>query len=283
MNLRTYMFLALFTVTLLAWTFIHYQFEESVQHRLKQLSNTPVFVYNSDPEKLESLLRDLRNGVPQIDSLNVLSGLSAAKQMIREYQMGIEPTTLEDYLFPDILSIKLKPELASLSAHGKVLEILAKYKVAPEEMEDQQVAWNLFKTDLDYIRDRWSNATIFIALLAFLIFLYARLYLILSETIATKGITATILDALRSKEHRRNQTLVLLFVPMLVNLAVYKVLEAAHLIQPLVGWIFFLVQFSVLLTATIIVSMLDNMRYTTDEHNSTLPLELPGQKDVLGS
>ncbi len=283
MSLRFTLILVLITLTLLAWTFIHHQFEESVRHRLHQLSETPIFVYSTNNESLESLTRDLRNDVPQIDSLIVESGQNAARQMLRDYQLGIVPSTLEDYDFPDVLTIRFKPELASIPARLQVLEILARYKIQPEGMENQETAWNLFKTDLEYIRDRWSNTTIFIAFIVFLLFLFVRLYLLLAEPLTRKGITATILEALQKKEHKKMQTMLLLAVPILVDVVVYRILVAAKLIEPLAGGVFFLIQFAVVLTGTIVVMMLDSMRDTGDSEDHTFPLDLPHRNNALGS
>ncbi len=269
------MILVLITITLLAWTFIHYQYQESVQHRLKQLSDIPVYVYSDNPETLESLTKDLRNGIPEIDSLITESGVDAARQVLRDYPLGIVPSTLEDYVFPSSLTISFKPNLASLTARTKALEIIKRYQIAPQEIENQEAAWTLLKTDLDYLRDRWSNSTIFTALIVFLLFLFARLYLILADPKAKKGITATILDALQQKEHKKTHSLMLLAVPFLVNVVAYQLALAAKLAQPLVDWVFFLVQFGVVVTATIVVAMLDSMTDTAEDNTHSFTLDIP--------
>jgi hypothetical protein len=285
MNLRFFLILATITVTLLAWTYIHYQYQESIDARLQQLSDIPIYVYSDNSATLDSLAQDLQKGIPEIGSLTSESGSIAAQELLKKFQLGIAPNTLEEYTFPYVLTLNFVPKLTAFPAREKALDIIAKYHLPAGDVDNQEAAWTLYKNDLDFIRDRWSNSTLFTCLIVFLLFVFARLYLFLVKDKVNKGITATVIDSLRGSDtNRRLQTLLLLVVPIFVNLLVYFILTQAKALKPLVGWGFFGIQSGVVLTATLVTAMLHNMRETEDsEHTAAFSVDINHRSNAADS
>jgi cell division protein FtsX len=108
MNRSFFFILILITLVLVGWSYVHYQYLESREFRLNQLSELPIFVYMDDMNQLQQLARELLETIPEIDSLFLESGLQAAQEMLSDFpELGIEPNTLTEYQFPNILSITL--------------------------------------------------------------------------------------------------------------------------------------------------------------------------------
>ncbi len=268
MNTRFILILSLITLTILAWTFIHYQYEESKQFRLQQLSGLPVYVYMNDAVLMDSLSLSLPKTVPQIASVAKERGELAAQALVREYDLGIEPNTLDEYKFPHVMTLTFKPDLASFPAREKAIQLLKQKNIPASDIDNQDAAWNLTKKELEYLRNRWSNSTLFTAIIVFLMFVFARLFIFLAESRKSKGMRETILDTIRHKEIKIWHSALLLAVPVLINIILYYLLLSIDQIKSLVSWSFFLIQFCALLTASVVAILLDNMRDPDDSEES---------------
>ncbi|HON33022.1 MAG TPA: hypothetical protein PLE41_05675 [Candidatus Syntrophosphaera thermopropionivorans] len=280
MNRSFFFILILITLVLTGWSYVHYQYLESREFRLNQLSELPIFVYMDDLNHLEQLARELLETIPEIDSLFLESGLQAAQEMLSNFpELGIEPNTLTEYHFPNILTITFKPMLSSFSARDMVLQFLHDNNVPSRDIDDQNPAWSLAKKELDFLNSRWSQTTFFIAITVFLMIVFARLYLYLQEAIHRQGKSQTLLEKVRASEINRLHNALLLTLPILINIALYYILLALNKLSPLINWSFFLVQL-ITLVAAIITAILVNNLSSPGKESSKITVAVPVEPKI---
>jgi hypothetical protein len=283
MKAKYVLVLVLSTLILLGWTLVHYQYLDSRQFRLDQLSKLPVYVYLNDIAQMDSLALQLENSIPEIDSLGMESGIQAAMELLEEYpDLGIQPNTLRDYQFPNILTVTFEPADAAFPAREKLLELLRDKMIPATDIDNQDPAWTLVKNELDFLNRRWSNSTLFIALTVFLMMLFARLYLYLSDAGKTKGIRATVLESIRSSEAARWQNVLLVAVPVIINVVLYYLLLAFGAISPLIHWTFFLIQF-LSAGAAVLVAFLIHGMHGGEGSAPSITVTVPTKNDALDS
>lgn len=257
MKTRYIITLILITAAMLGWTFIQYQHQQNRQFRLKQLSTIPVYVYHDVPAFLDSLALAVKTKIPQVDSLIVANMDTDVQNLVKEYQLDIEPTTLRDFSFPTVLTINFKPISASFGARDKLKGMLSKLNIASADIDMQEAAWNLVKKELDFHRRSWSNTTLFAALMLFVLFIFARLYLLLYQQTMPRDPRETILATIRRRELGKWQNAILVLLPLGVNLIAYQFLVLVNLIEPRVDLLFFVIQTITLLTAGVTAYLLD--------------------------
>ena len=280
MNRSFFFILILITLVLTGWSYVHYQYLESREFRLNQLSELPIFVYMDDLNHLEQLARELLETIPEIDSLFLESGLQAAQEMLSNFpELGIEPNTLTEYHFPNILTITFKPMLSSFSARDMVLQFLHDNNVPSRDIDDQNPAWSSAKKELDFLNSRWSQTTFFIAITVFLMIVFARLYLYLQEAMHRQGKSQTLLEKVRASEINRLHNALLLTLPILINIALYYILLALNKLSPLINWSFFLVQL-ITLVAAIITAILVNNLSSTGKESSKITVAVPVEPKI---
>ena len=280
MNRSFFFILILITLVLTGWSYVHYQYLESREFRLNQLSELPIFVYMDDLNHLEQLARELLKTIPEIDSLFLESGLQAAQEMLSNFpELGIEPNTLTEYHFPNILTITFKPMLSSFSARDMVLQFLHDNNVPSRDIDDQNPAWSLAKKELDFLNSRWSQTTFFIAITVFLMIVFARLYLYLQEAMHRQGKSQTLLEKVRASEINRLHNALLLTLPILINIALYYILLALNKLSPLINWSFFLVQL-ITLVAAIITAILVNNLSSPGKESSKITVAVPVEPKI---
>lgn len=259
MKSRFYLILLMITAAFVAWTYIHYQYQESKKLRLDQLAQLPVYVYMADSTAVGTLRLQLGQ-LAQIQSLSFESGLDAAREVVKAYGLDLTESTLRDYDFPHVLTLLFKPELASFPARDKALAILASQGIPAVDIDNQEDAWKLTRQELNLLRNRWSNSTLFIAVLLFLLCVFSRLHLSLREALEHKGLKTDFLAALHQRKARFWVSLLLFAVPLLVNLALYYGLLWLGQLQPLVDWQFFCIQAGTLLAASLVAHFLLDMQ-----------------------
>ena len=280
MNRSFFFILILITLVLTGWSYVHYQYLESREFRLNQLSELPIFVYMDDLNHLEQLARELLETIPEIDSLFLESGLQAAQEMLSNFpELGIEPNTLTEYHFPNILTITFKPMLSSFSARDMALQFLHDNNVPSRDIDDQNPAWSSAKKELDFLNSRWSQTTFFIAITVFLMIVFARLYLYLQEAMHRQGKSQTLLEKVRASEINRLHNALLLTLPILINIALYYILLALNKLSPLINWSFFLVQL-ITLVAAIITAILVNNLSSTGKESSKITVAVPVEPKI---
>lgn len=280
MNRSFFFILILITLVLTGWSYVHYQYLESREFRLNQLSELPIFVYMDDLNHLEQLARELLETIPEIDSLFLESGLQAAQEMLSNFpELGIEPNALTEYHFPNILTITFKPMLSSFSARDMVLQFLHDNNVPSRDIDDQNPAWSSAKKELDFLNSRWSQTTFFIAITVFLMIVFARLYLYLQEAMHRQGKSQTLLEKVRASEINRLHNALLLTLPILINIALYYILLALNKLSPLINWSFFLVQL-ITLVAAIITAILVNNLSSPGKESSKITVAVPVEPKI---
>ena len=280
MNRSFFFILILITLVLTGWSYVHYQYLESREFRLNQLSELPIFVYMDDLNHLEQLARELLETIPEIDSLFLESGLQAAQEMLSNFpELGIEPNTLTEYHFPNILTITFKPMLSSFSARDMALQFLHDNNVPSRDIDDQNPAWSSAKKELDFLNSRWSQTTFFIAITVFLMIVFARLYLYLQEAMHRQGKSQTLLEKVRASEINRLHNALLLTLPILINIALYYILLALNKLSPFINWSFFLVQL-ITLVAAIITAILVNNLSSPGKESSKITVAVPVEPKI---
>lgn len=261
MNARFPLILLLAILTLLGWTFVHYEFLNSRQFRLEQLSELPIYAYTDNLALLDTLYFELKREIPELDSLSRETGQQAAAELLEAYpDLGIQTNTLSEYRLPHILTLFFKPSHSSFKGREKALQILGAKGLGKNDIDSQELAWGMARKELDFLNSSWSNSTLFIALAVFLMMAYARLYLYLADITASKGMRATVLENIKSGEKARWQNALLGVVPIVVTIGLHYLLQALEVISPLVHWSFFLVQLVSVLAAILVAILVNSMR-----------------------
>lgn len=280
MNARFLLILLLAILTLVGWAYVHHQYLSSRQFRLDQLAELPVYVYLNDPAQLDSLYNELRREVPQIDSLARETGLQAAEGLLQSYpELGIEASTLREYKLPNILTLFFKPADSSFQAREKVLESLKAKGLGKDDIDGQELAWGLAKKELDFLGSRWSNSTLFIALLVFLMIVFARLWLYLAEASRSRGMRATVVDNVRAGIHARWQNALLVVVPAAITLGLHYLLLTLGVITQEAHWTFFVAQFAAVAAAVLVAILIHSMR-EPEESAPAITVTKPSNTDA---
>jgi hypothetical protein len=273
--------LVVVTATLLGWTFLHYQYQENRQFRLQQIPGIPIYVYMEEAVAMDSLAIDLFVNIPEIDSLTKESGVSAAEALLQEYELGIEPGTLEQYSLPNVMTLSFKPVFSSLRGREQALKILAEQEVPEADLDKQELAWGLLEGELDYLGRRWAISTLFTALLFFLMLLFARLWLFLDlKNSRAEGERSTLLERIRKKEVTRWQNALLVILPLAINVITYLVLVSLGLLKPLIDWFFFGIQFISILAALLIAIILENSRERDVSAVHSITVDVPTKSNA---
>ena len=274
MNFRFLLILLLAILTLLGWTFVHHQYLSSRQARLEQIAELPVYVYMNEPARLDSLFYQLKHEVPEIDSLVRETGLQAAEELLQSYpDLGIPANAQQE--LPNILTLWFKPSDAAFRGREKVLQILTAKGLKAEDVDSQELAWGHARQELDALSSRWSNSTLFVALLVFLMLVYARLFLYLSDAAANRGMRATVLESIRAGEAAKWQNGLLIVVPVLVSFGLYHLLLALDVLGQQLHWSFFAVQFASVLAAVLVSVLINSMREPERQETRGITVSTP--------
>ena len=274
MNFRFLLILLLAILTLLGWTFVHHQYLSSRQARLEQIAELPVYVYMNEPARLDSLYYQLKHEVPEIDSLVRETGLQAVEELLQNYpDLGIPANAQQE--LPNILTLWFKPSDAAFRGREKVLQILTAKGLKAEDVDSQELAWGHARQELDALSSRWSNSTLFVALLVFLMLVYARLFLYLSDAAANRGMRATVLESIRAGEAAKWQNSLLIVVPVLVSFGLYHLLLALDVLGQQLHWSFFAVQFASVLAAVLVSVLINSMREPESQETRGITVSTP--------
>ncbi|OQC09472.1 MAG: hypothetical protein BWX75_01032 [Candidatus Cloacimonetes bacterium ADurb.Bin088] len=241
MNNRFILILLLLAASFVAWTYIHYQYQESKQLRLDQLAQLPVYVYLEDEALADSLGGELRQ-LGQIQKVEFSSGIDAAKEIVKSYGLDVTESTLRNYDFPHVLTLLFKPELLSFPARDKALRMISARGVSSVDIDTQEAAWKLCKQELTQLRGRWTISTLIIAVALFLLAFFMRFYLYLEEKLLNLGTKQDLLTAMHARKRRFRQSLLLFLIPALLSPLLYYFLVAVGTVKPLVDWQFFCIQ-----------------------------------------
>lgn len=225
----------------MAWTYIHYQYQESKQLHLDQLAQLPVYVYLEDEALADSLGGELRQ-LGQIQKVEFSSGIDAAKEIVKSYGLDVTESTLRNYDFPHVLTLLFKPELLSFPARDKALKMISARGISSMDIDTQEAAWKLCKQELTQLRGRWTISTLIIAVVLFLLAFFARFHLYLEEKLLNLGTKQDILTAMQARKRRFRQSLLLFLIPALLSPLLYYFLVAVGSVKSLVDWQFFCIQ-----------------------------------------
>ncbi len=241
MNHRFILILLLLAASFVAWTYIHYQYQESKQLRLDQLAQLPVYVYLEDEALADSLGGELRQ-LGQIQKVEFSPGIDAAKEIVKSYGLDVTESTLRNYDFPHVLTLLFKPELLSFPARDKALKMISARGVSSVDIDTQEAAWKLCKQELTQLRGRWTISTLIIAVVLFLLAFFVRFHLYLEEKLLNLGAKQDMLTAMQARKRRFRQSLLLFLIPALLSPLLYYFLVAVGSVKPLVDWQFFCIQ-----------------------------------------
>ncbi len=281
MNARFLLILLLVVLALLGWTCVHYQYLHSRQFRLDQLTELPVYVYLNDPAQLDSLYNELLREIPQIDSLARETGLQAAEELLQAYpDLGIQPNTLREYRLPNILTLYFEPSDDAFRGRDKALALFEAKGLNSGEVDSQEPAWSLAGQELDFLNSRWSVSTLYIALLVFLLLVFARLYLYLAEARASLGMRATVLETIKAGERAGWQSALLIAAPLILSVGLYYLLVALGTIRPLASWTFFAVQLAAVAAAMLVAWLLHRMNAEQSPGAHAITVSNPSRPDA---
>ncbi len=279
MKIRSALLLLLTTATLLAWTYIHYQYQQNHALKLEQLSRLPMYVYLADSTRVDSLTTQLKQ-IPQIRTLTVESGSQAVSELVAAYQLPITESMLEEYTFPSVVTVIFNGELASLAARQRVLNILSGLKIEPNDIDSQSLAWELLEKELELLSQRWSDFIIFSAVLVLLLIIFSQISLYFHFLLQTKKEKSSIIDHLQMHRTKLYTNFLLLFLPMLINLGTYFGLVYYEQIKDLVDWLFFVIQFGTVLTGTLIALIVINVQqYGMMWSPGLITVSMPADRD----
>lgn len=273
MTARFYTILAGITLLLIGWSFAHYQHERIEQTQLTDLVSYPIYAYVSDTTKVSSLLKELK-AIPEIAKVTHDTGEAAGLELVQSYNLPVSDEMLSDFRFPDVLTIHLQATNAARLAKPRITDILRR-SIPEIDIDAQSTVWTKTELQLKAMQRSKITFTVLIALLLLLVFIYSRLSLELRILVLQKRKLVSVVDILRYKGKITQHSLLLFFLPLALNAAVYfiPVYYGWNLLWGkdfLLPWWLFAAQAAVLLLGTILITIASHLiehdnRYHRDE------------------
>lgn len=265
MKTRFFLIVLLLCLVLSAWTYIQYEFGTDRHAKLQQLGKMPVYIYMADSTKVASI-KQLLDAVPHLASVSVETGLQAANELIKAYQLPISESMLGDYKFPGIITINFLPEAAAIGARMDVTDIITRNEIPMNDVDLQSNAWTILSAELASQNHRWLVETIFTFLMVALLMVFIRLSFELRWLLLQKRKLVSVVDALRFSTLSHRHTLMLLLIPILVSWWAYYLLSNVGVMQPVIPLWFFGIQLGAMVGGSLSISVILH-RYS---HNRNL-------------
>ncbi len=272
MKTRFFLIVVLLSLVLVAWTYIQYEFGVDKQARLDQLGRLPIYIYMTDSTRVEPLKKKLET-VPYLESVSTESGMQAAAELVKAYQLPITESMLADYSLPNIITVKFKALAASLRARQQVADIITQSEIPMNDVDLQSNAWKMLDTEIGSLNRRWLVLTVFITLMVFLIMIFIRLSFELRGLLLQKRKLVSVVDALRFSTLTHRHTVMLLLFPMLASWWLYYLFSNTGFLQPVIPLWFFGIQLGALIGGSLVISIILH-RYT---HSRNLQLAVDAE------
>ena len=250
MKTRFYLVIMLLCIIFAAWMFVSYEHAQSRQQKLEDLTRMPVFAYVADTTKVAPILAQLK-GLSGIQSVTHETGMQAATELIQAYGLPLNERSIEDYSFPDVITITYAALPAALKSREIVLDVLR--SLIPEaDIDAQSGAFGSISTELATISRRELHFTIFTGILMLLIFVFLRLSVELHLLMRYKGKAHSVVDKLRHQKMGVEHTWTMLLIPLPLCVAGYFAFVYLLPLPQLIPWWVFVSMAAAALVGTLI-------------------------------
>ncbi len=247
-------------VLLAGWIVLEYQYEQARQEKYQQLSNLPTYIYVADSTRVAPLLERLAE-FETIAELNLETGLQAADELIHAYQLAISFSSIKEYEFPHIITLKFKPIKASVEGKTAVMRAIAEHQIQLSDIDAQSTAWNRIVSELNTLQTRWITSTVITAIMLGLLFFFMRFAYELRFLLLQKERMVSVADALRKNTATNRQTWLMLLIPLIVSIGGYFILGALDVIPLIIPLWWFAIPTGLMLLTTLCVSLVLNVYY----------------------
>lgn len=255
MRIRFVLIALLLASILTAWTYINYEFESARKDKITQMADLPIYIYMADSTKVAPLMTALAD-YPEIRSINLETGHSAATELSQAYQLPISDTMLSEFSFPDIVTIQFKTENRIREARPRVLNTISSMQISRTDVDSQSNAWNILEKELRSISLRWLLTTIFNAIIVLLIFIFIRLSYELRFLLLQKRQLVSVADTIRFSTLTHRHTWTLLMFPMAISVGMYYGAVFLGYMRPILPWWFFAIQMATQAVGTVVLVMI---------------------------
>jgi len=279
MTAKFYAMLAFFVVILVAWTYTHYQYELIEEAQIKDLTSYPIYAYVSDPTDLQPLLKELKS-YTATSGITHDTGAQAATELVSSYNLPVSETMLSGFQFPDVITINLKPTAEAIAAKPRIMDTLRRF--LPEiDIDSQSTAWTKAEKQLKSLHGRKISVNILTGILVLFCFIYLRMNYELRLLLLQKRKLISVVDAMHYKSQIRTHSLILFFVPLIINVGAYYgllQLKWGYFGYPndLIPYWMFLIQEGVILIGTLIVMIdLYLLEHDNRYHRDEITVEAP--------
>ena len=173
--MKTKFFLITLLITLLfgAWAYLAHDHGHSVKLRQDEIADLPIYAYVADTTRV-SIITESLSQISAVASVEHERGFQAALELIQSYDLQLSDEMIADYDFEDLITIHLESGSAALDARDRVLMVLRAH-LDDADIDSQEAAYRMIASDLDALEIRQLIFSIFVSLIMFLIFIFARL------------------------------------------------------------------------------------------------------------
>lgn len=250
MKTRFYLIIILLSILFAGWTLIAYEHALSRNQKLEDLTLMPVFAYVSDTTKVAPIMQQLK-GLSGIKSITHETGMQAATELIQAYGLPLNDRSLEDYSFPDVITVTYAPVPAALKSREIVLDVL-RSAIPEADIDAQSEAFGSLSAELNTISQRELHFAIFAGIMMLLIFVFLRLSVELHILMRYKGKAHSVVDRLRHQKLGVQHTWTMLLIPLPLCVAGYFALVYLLPLPQLIPWWSFVIMAAAALTGTLI-------------------------------
>lgn len=250
------MILLLITILVLlsGWSFLEYLIDFQIQNVYKAISSYPVILYSYDMDLLHNIQQKL-GSEKYIKQTQLQISDSIAVDLIKKYNLGEAMDIIESNTLPNVLLIYLQGNrFASLD------KSLLKQQIDPYKdslmVDYQENIWNDSLGRSQSLRQIHLLGSILFGLLMFLVFLLMRLHYEKDMSNYWKIYARAGGDVRYQYSHFWQNTLLICLIPTFLNIVVYYILSSGHLINSVIPWNFFLVQFIILGLSSICANLM---------------------------
>lgn len=250
MKARFYLVIILLGILFAGWILVSYEQALSRQQQLEELTHLPVFAYVADTTKVAPLMKQIQ-GLPAIKSIAHETGMQAATELIQAYGLPLNERSIEDYSFPDLITVNFAASPEALKTRDIVLDIL-RAAIPAADIDSQSGAFGKIAAQLDTIHRRELHFHIFAAVLLLLIFVFIRLSVELHLLIHYKGKKHSVVDKLRHQRMGVQHTWTMLLIPLPLCVGSYFLLVYLLPLRQLLPWWTFVTMAAAALIGTLI-------------------------------
>jgi len=250
MKSRFFLIIIMLIILFGGWQFLSYETMRSMQAKLDDISRLPIYAYVADTTKVQLILTELK-AVPTIQSVVHETAQQAANELITAYGLPLNEESIEDYSFPDIITITLKPTQKAITGKAVVLDIL-RTQISETDIDSQATAYNDLVDELKLIQRRSTSFTVFAFVLMLLIVVFSRLSFELHILLNYQGKKHSAVERIRHQEQGVQHTWAMLLIPLPFCVVAYFALVFLLPLPRIVPYWVFMAQFAAALIGTLI-------------------------------